>query len=53
MTSISAEILASAVPDAASELTLRGANDRITIIRDRYGIPHVRAASDARIPVPG
>ncbi len=45
MTSISAEILASAVPDAASELTLRGANDRITIIRDRYGIPHVRAAS--------
>ena len=45
MISLSAEDLASAIPDAESALTLHGPNDRIAIIRDARGIPHVRAES--------
>ena len=47
MTSLSAEDLASAIPDVESALTLPGPNDRITIIRDALGIPHIRAESAA------
>ena len=39
------ESLNSAIPDTTSSLTVPGLEGKIRIVRDRYGIPHVRAES--------
>ena len=43
--SISEDGLGSALPDVDSRLTLAGRDNQITIYRDSYGIPHVKAST--------
>ena len=43
--SISEDGLGSALPDVDSRLTLAGLDNQITIYRDSYGIPHVKAST--------
>ena len=37
--------LKSALPDTSSAVALRGLNDAVEVLRDTYGIPHVKAGS--------
>ena len=43
---LTAADLAAAVPDMGGEVSLPGLHDNVTIWRDRWGIPHIRAASE-------
>ena len=43
--SLTSDVLTSALPDTSSLLTLPGMHSPAEIIRDRFGIPHVKAAS--------
>ena len=45
MTTLTADDMASAIPDTESELTLSGLDARIAVFRDRHGIPRIRAES--------
>ena len=45
-TNISAAALQAALPDVSSDLRLSGLEGSIEILRDKYGIPHVRAGSE-------
>ena len=42
---LTSDILTSALPDTSSSLTLVGMHSAAEVIRDRFGIPHVKAAS--------
>ena len=43
--SLTSDVLTSALPDTSSPRTLPGMHSAAEIIRDRFGIPHVKAAS--------
>ena len=43
--SLTSDVLTSALPDTSSSLTLQGMHSAAEIIRDSFGIPHVKAAS--------
>ena len=43
--SLTSDVLTSALPDTSSPLTLPGMHSAVEIIRDRFGIPHVKASS--------
>ena len=45
MTTLTADDMASAIPDTASELTLKSPDAPIAVFRDGHGIPRVRAES--------
>ena len=49
MSSISKSDLLKALPDVESKKILRGLNDSVTILRDQWGIPHIRATNESDV----
>ena len=49
MSSISKSDLLKALPDVESKQMLCGLNDSVTILRDQWGIPHIRATNESDV----